>query len=596
MKKLKTLFLPGVIAALAAAVGWFAARHWPATSHDAITTSAEAGRRIKFYQSAMHPWVTSPQPGKCTVCGMDLVPVYEGEAGFDGGAGRITLSSNSVSVIHVQTAEAKRQPLRRTLRFAGTIDDDDTRHRFLSAYVEGRVDRLFVNFIGAEVTAGEPLATLYSPMLLAAEREFAALTRSTPPENSPVRADHQRLVAAAAQRLRQLGLSDAQIAALPGKREDDIHTALLAPMTGTVVARMVYEGQYVKEGDKLFELADFSTMWFKFDAYERDLAWIQPGQAVEVRTPAVPGKTYAATIAFIDPNLNEATRSAKVRVELANPLIEDRGRRRRELFHKLYAEGVVRADSPEVLAVPRSAVLAPGAGAVVYVDVGNATYRQVRVKLGRAGDDLWEILDGLKEGDRVVTAGNLLIDAQAQLNQGAAIGGHDHGAAAVPTVPATAPATGSRPALNAAQSEAARQFLAAMDAAGAALARDQVAEFNRAAAQFHTTLPALGATFANTPAWRPIVQRIEASGHLLPAADLNAARKAFLPLSMAAVEFARTLRAGEPEFQSLKIYQCPMVDRAFEGAPKSGQWLQLQPPLRNPFFGAGMLDCGTEVK
>jgi Cu(I)/Ag(I) efflux system membrane fusion protein len=150
--------------------------------------------------------------------------------------------------------------------------------------------------------------------------------------------------------------------------------------------------------------------------------------------------------------------------------------------------------------------------------------------------------------------------------------------------------------LNAAQGEAARQFLAAVDVAGAALAADQVAEFNRASAQFHTTLPALAKALADAPAWLPLVQGVEASGHLAPAPDLIAARRAFFPLSMAAVEFAKSLRARQPEFQSLKIYQCPMVDRAFAGALKSGQWLQLQPPLRNPFFGAEMLDCGTEVK
>ncbi len=219
--------------------------------------------------------------------------------------------------------------------------------------------------------------------------------------------------------MKRYGLSEAQIAALPQKDADDTHTQLLAPVSGTVVGRFVYEGQYVKEGDKLFEIADFSTMWFQFDAYERDLAWLKPGQKVEVITPAAPGKIFTGTVAFIDPNLKEMTRSAKVRVELPNPLAEVNGVKRRELYHKLYADAEVQVEIPEVLVVPRSAVLSPGAAPVLYVDKGGGAYEQRRLRLGRGGDDEYEVLDGVAEGERVVTQGGMLIDAQAQLNASA---------------------------------------------------------------------------------------------------------------------------------------------------------------------------------
>lgn len=119
----------------------------------------------------MHPWIKSDQPGRCTICGMNLVAVYKGEKGFDADAGVVTLGSNVIQVIHVQTEEVKRRPLHRTLRVAGVIDDNDTAHRRLSAYADGRIEKLHVNFAGAEVVAGQPLATLYSPALLAAESE-----------------------------------------------------------------------------------------------------------------------------------------------------------------------------------------------------------------------------------------------------------------------------------------------------------------------------------------------------------------------------------------------------------------------------------------
>lgn len=405
-------------AALAATGGWFAAHHFRrATTAAPAAQPAAAGRKVLFYQSSMHPWVKSDKPGKCTVCGMDLVPIYEGQQSHTPAPGTVSLAPTAIQVLHVQTVAASLRPLIRTLRVAGTIDDNDAKHRRLSAYVEGRIEKLHVNFIGAEVKEGEPLATFYSPMLLNAEREYALLFRQSQAAHSyALMAEHKRLLAGAEQRLTRYGLTTAQIAKLPSKAETNHLSEILAPVSGTVVTREIYEGQFVKEGDKLFELADFFTMWFQFDLYERDFAWVRVGQEVEITVPSVPGKKFTAAITFIDPNLNDMTRSARVRVELQNPLLTVQGKSRRELLHKTYAEAVVKLDTPEVLAVPRSAVLHTGDRAVVYVDKGNGFYEQRRVKLGRAGDEHWEILDGVQPAEAIVTTGNLLIDGQAQLN------------------------------------------------------------------------------------------------------------------------------------------------------------------------------------
>ena len=215
------------------------------------------------------------------------------------------------------------------------------------------------------------------------------------------------MLTATQMRLQQLGLSKDQIAKAHQRIETDIFIDILAPIAGTVVKRYVYEGQYVQEGEKLFEIADFSTMWFQFVAYEQDLPFLELGQKVTVRTTALPDKIFQAEIKFINPNMDNATRSARVRVEIANP--------KRELRHKLYAEGTVELDAPDVLAVPRTAVLWPGNDPRVYVEQQPGAYQQRRVILGRPGDDFWEVLEGLKEGERVVTSGNMLVDGQAQL-------------------------------------------------------------------------------------------------------------------------------------------------------------------------------------
>ncbi len=590
----KTFILVLIVGSVAAAGGWFAARHWP--KRDTASPAPAGGRKILYYQSAMHPWIKSDKPGRCTICGMQLSPVYEGESGAQGADGIVMLGSNSVQVINVQTEVVTNRTLARTQRVAGIIEDDDTKHRRLSAYAEGRIEKLFVNYVGAEVVNGQPLAVFYSPMLLTAENEYLTVVHQklSADISETLQQERARLVDSAAQRLKRLGYSDAQMEALTNKSQADARTEILAPMTGTVVTRNVYEGQYVKEGDVLFEIGDFSTMWFQFDAYERDLGWLRVGQQLEITVPALPGKTFAAPIVFIDPNLNEMTRSAKVRVEMANPIIEEGGRKRRLLYHKLYADGVVKFETPAVTSVPRTAVLSAGEP-LVYIEVGDGAYEQRKVKLGRRGDDYVEVIEGVQPGERVVTTGNLLIDAQAQLN---ATSREMSGPAGTNMTSAKADAMAgstSLDALSPAQQEITREFLKLASDAGAALAADNVNQFNTIAPKVHASIPKLLDALGTVKALRPALQKLEEHGHLETVKDLAAARKAFLPFSMAAVELAKQLRTTEP-FKATRIFNCPMVNRAIPGAAKNGQWIQLEGPLRNPFFGSEMLECGNEVK
>ena len=580
MKKLLPLLF---VAALAGIAGWYGralfssdARHSSTGPGDATATA----RRVLYYQSPMHPWIKSGQPGKCTVCGMDLVPIYEGAESLDGNL--VTLSSNAVTVVGVQTAPVRRQPLTRALRVAGTIDDDDSRHRIMSAYVDGRIDALFVNYEGAEVVAGQKLASIYSPMLLTAVREYVAL-RSQPGATA-------NLLAGAGTRLRQLGLGEAQVAALPATfRETDLLVDILAPMSGTVVKRSVYAGQYVKEGEPLFELADFAAMWFKFDAYERDLAWLQAGQSVEITTPALPGRVFTNTLTFIDPNLDPATRSAKVRVEIPNPFIVEGGRTNRLLRHRLFADAQVRAIAPEALAVPRTAVLNAGGSPLVYVERATGSYEPRPVRLGRIGDEVVEVAGGLAEGERVVTQGNLLLDAQSQIAGQGRTGNSAAAGPAVLTPRLVEPASkGGAPTEE--NHQAVRGFLQAADAVLEALAADDLARFNAAAMKLHAAVAALP-----KEGTMPALAQAMAVAHLPEANDLPSARKAFYPLSTALVEAVRALRA-DPGFTGLKLYQCPMVKQAFPGAPKTAAWFQWGGPIHNPWFGPAMLDCGTELK
>ena len=383
---------------LAGPAVWFTARSARGVSPVITTTSSDSAPL--FYQSAMHPWIRSDRPGRCTLCGMELTPIYAGQpGGTTNDVNVVSLTEASRRILNVQTAEVTLRPLSKSLRVAGVLEDDATRHRYFSAYIPGRIDRLHPSYVGAEIEAGQPLAEFYSPQLLQAEREYRSLTGD--------------LRVAAALRLRQMGLSTEQIAALPDKPADQLTSPILAPMTGTVVVQNGFAGQYVQAGEKLFELADLSTLWFQFRAYEADLPWLTLGLRVDVTTPARPGEIITSQIAFIDPSLDDATRSTLVRVEVPNPRVD--GRRR--LQHRSSAEGIVRLAAPEVLTVPRAAVLTAGPESVVFIDQGQGAYVRRTVQIGRRGDTDVEVRQGLLAGERVVTQGNLLLDGQAELNR-----------------------------------------------------------------------------------------------------------------------------------------------------------------------------------
>jgi membrane fusion protein, copper/silver efflux system len=348
-------------------------------------------RKPLFYQDSMHPWIKSDRPGKCTVCEMDLTPIYEGQAGFGAGENVVVISSNQVTVLNVQTEPVKRCALSRTLRVAGTLEANETRKTVVAAPARGRIDELNVDYAGVEVEQGQKLLTLFSPELVQLRKTLLAVRDvAQPGGTNPV----------------TKALMDA-----------GIYTGdILAPQSGVVLERNVYSGQYVAEGDRLFTIVDASMLWFRFDVYQRQLPWFEPGQTIEVEVSGIPGKVFPAVISYVEPAFNEATRTVKVRADLKNPVVPGEGQKRRLLKYGMYAEGQVQAAVPEVLAVPRTAILFPGGTAYAYVEKGGGAYERRRLKLGREGDQLWEVLKGVEEGESVVTSGNMLIDAQAQFN------------------------------------------------------------------------------------------------------------------------------------------------------------------------------------
>ena len=516
----------------------------------------------QVYQCPMHPWIKSDKAGdKCTICGMALVAATSADTDAPADPNLITLTPAQQSVIGVATAEVTHGELTRTLRVNGVVDDDETRHRILAARVPGRVEKLFINYLGAEVRAREPLATIFSPEMLTAQRTYVELLRG-----GEAFAVSNR--AAARERLLELGLTEEEIGILEATLEPTAMVTVRAPMSGTVVSRDVYEGQYVKLNDRLFEIGDFSRMWFVFDVYEPDLAWLKVGQTVDISLPSLPGAVLTAPISFIDPNLNEMTRTARARVVIDNT--------DRHVMHRQTGTGVVHLESPESLLVPRSAVLQHTGKPVVFVEQKERTYAAREITLGRIGDTFAEVTSGLQPGDRVVTNGALILDGQAQLAHAATGGAHQHG----PTPPQKI-AVGE--AAHTGDAYAALRTLAfsAADAARA-LANDDLTAYQG-------ELPGLRSALEAYLAAAPRSPLAEFKSSLTDGPDLRGARRAFEPFSTALADLARNEHLHHRE--ALHVFQCPMTP-----VLGTGRWLSRDDLLRNPFFGEMMLECGEELE
>ncbi len=530
-----------------------------------------ASHKIKFYQSPMHPWITSDKPGNCTICGMDLVPVYEGEEGADGAESDVAknvipLSADSVQILNVATVPARRMELNKTLRVSGILEDNENIHRIIAAFYDGRIEQIYVEHVGEFVEKGAPLAAIYSPELLYVVREY----------QTAVRGGNNNLVQSTARRLIQFGLSPDQVEAL-GKKKDDVFTVdLLAPISGTVLVKKAYRGQYIKTGEPLFEMGDLSRLWFHAEVYERDLPYIRDGQQVVLTTPTVPGREFPGVVTFIDPNFDPVTRSTKVRIEVDNPLSGEKGLRR-ILPHRAYAEADITANLGDVLVLPRSAVLRDGRRSLVYVEDAKGRYEPRPVEVGRTGDQGVEILSGVKEGERIVTNGNLMIDAEAQIRGPVASAEHENHADHADHPP----------------QENAAAFLQQLAKVSDALASDDAVAAVAAANELPTLAAAI-LTFGNAKA-DTAIHALHELKDAITGSDLKALRKAFYPWSQAGSELAAALlKSGQNP--GVAVFECPMTGDSFPGAPAQARWVQAGHETLNPYFGAEMQNCGAEIK
>lgn len=498
MKRQTAIFGVVVTLLLALAAGFFLGRgsHRP-VSGPAPSGSAAEARQV--YTCSMHPQVRLDRPGKCPICEMPLIPATEAQPS-DGAPPALMLSDHALAMASVETTEVTYRQLNRGLRAVGKIQYNEASLATVTARVDGYAERLFVNITGVQIKAGDHLAEIYSPDLLVAQQELLIALQDG--ADGP-------LVETARLKLRRWGLTDRQVKDLVVSRKVADRVTLYSPITGTVIEKTIVENSSFKEGDVLYRITDLATVWAYLDIYEFDLAWIRYGQTVELTAEAYPGRLFTGTVTFVEPVLNEQTRTVRVPVHVENrdytlkpgmyvsavlkaaigpdglaaptgaegkftcrmhpqvmkdvpgacpmcgmPLEQIPGPAERtehaghgrpqgqaeRYFCPMKCEGEEVYDGPGrcpvcgmklekeappavsegrasggLLAVPVGSVLDSGTRTIVYVEKGRGTFEPREVTLGPRCGDLFPVLKGLAEGERVVTRGGFLIDSQFQI-------------------------------------------------------------------------------------------------------------------------------------------------------------------------------------
>ncbi len=548
----------------------------------------------QMWTCSMHPQIMQPEPGDCPICGMDLIPAESSAEGLS--ANEIKMTDNAMALANIQTTiVGEGQMGVNSLKLSGKIKANEESNAVQVTYFGGRIEKLFVNSTGESVSAGQRLATIYSPELVAAQQEL--LTASSMKESQP------ELYKAVRNKLKLWKLSEKQINSIESAGKVQENFPVFATLSGTVTDKMVEEGDYLKQGQPLYKIANLNTVWAEFDAYESQIASLKKGQSIKVTTNTYGNEVFDAKVSFIDPLLNSATRTVIVRAVLNN---------NKKLFKPgMYVEGAIQGTQTSVknsISVPSTAVMWTGERSVVYLKTNpnEPIFEMREVQLGNATGDSYIILDGLKNGDEVVTNGTFTVDAAAQLQgkksmmnregskSATAHEGHlgiqdsniDKSSVQTDHTKMTERIDVSSKFQNQLK-DVFTDYIGLKDA----LVNDNAKKAQAAGKQISQSLNKVDMKLLSDEKahshWMTILKELKTSANAIENNTvLETQRTLFNHLSANMISSLKLFGIN----QKVYVEFCPMVD-----SNKGAYWLSADKEIRNPYYGASMLTCG-EVK
>ncbi|MBO0340684.1 efflux RND transporter periplasmic adaptor subunit [Flagellimonas profundi] len=563
----------------------------------------------QLWTCSMHPQIKMEKPGNCPICGMELIPLEESSSSSESiASNEIVMTEEAIQLANIQTTVVKESNAAKEIRLLGRVKPDERRLFSQVSHIPGRIERLYVNFTGEKVYAGQKIVRIYSPELISAQKELFETIKS--------KDVYPQLYTASRNKLKLWKLSDKQIDAIEKSGDVQEQIDILSDHSGYVMKRNVELGDYIMEGQTLFEIANLSTVWVMFEAYESDIAWIDINDKVTFTIQALPGKTFAGKVTYVDPFVSSSTRVAKVRVEVKNP--------NNKLLPEMYANGLIEAEMSNVddaIIIPKSSVLWTGKRAVVYVKVPHEktiSFVYKEIELGADMGDYYIVESGLEAGEVVATNGVFRIDASAQLvgqksmmnpEGGVVMTGHNHGGMDMGEKEQMEGEMKSKESKDHSEmlddtdhsrmekrlevskifkeqlEEVFGNYLNVKDA----LVKDDANTAKKHADELLVSMEKVDMKLLTDHEahnhWMTISKEIKSSSSsITKTSDIEKQRGHFKHLSAHLSKGVRLFGVNKEVFEQF----CPMADNN-QGA----YWLSLEETIKNPYMGSKMLTCGT---
>ncbi len=634
-KKIAVVF----IVILSALFGFYVRSFFTRSHPEAITNIGEPVS-AQVWTCSMHPQIRQPEKGLCPICAMELIPVVA-DTGTHTGEWQLKLSENAIKRAQVETATVERKFVTKKIRMVGKVAYDETQLAYITAWVPGRIDKLYVDYTGIPVKTGDHMADLYSPELISAQEELIqAVKTSGQSEGMPVIKDiANKTIMAVREKLRLWGLTDEQIQQIEQKDKPSTHITISSPLSGIVIHKNAFEGMYVQTGTKIYTVADLTHLWVKLDAYESDLVWLRYGQDVIFYTEAYTGEQFEGKIVFIDPVIDSKTRTVKVRVNVDNSA----GKLKPDMFVRAVVKSTLAEDDkivsgkfagkwispmhPEIvkdhpgtcdvcgmplvsaeslgfvsdadagalppLVIPHTAPLITGQRAVVYVAVSEeeGLFEGREILLGARADDHYIVREGLSEGEQVVVRGVFKIDSAIQIQAKKSMMNMQDSAHHSATGYEDACHTEKRPVFPEKFLESITPVYTAYFSIQTFLSKDNLESAIKESRKLIDAVNAVDKTNLDPQEliiWNKYSSQLISIGEKIVSSNLlQSVREQFQPLSDIVTGLVKEI--GFADFENIYMMQCPM---AFDN--KGAGWLQREAEIANPYFGAAMFRCGEQ--
>ncbi|MFD1550725.1 efflux RND transporter periplasmic adaptor subunit [Putridiphycobacter roseus] len=542
------------------------------SSKDSTTSekNSSESKTEEIWTCSMHPQIRQPEAGDCPICGMDLIPL---EANNNSNPLVFEMTDDAVKIANIQTTVIGSGSVdAKGLKLSGKIKADETNSASIVSHISGRIEKLFISYTGEKVSKGQKIASIYSPKLITAQKELL--------EANKVKDANPKLYEATVNKLKFWKITEEQIESIITSKEVIESFNIYAGFSGVVLNKKVSVGDYLNEGEVLFDIQNLNQLWAIFDVYETDLKGIKTGNKISFNTPAIPNKTFTSSIVFIDPVINPTTRTATIRTTINN--------QNQLLKPEMFLEGTINNTSSNntAILVPKSAVLWTGERSVVYVkfpDLPIPSFEFREVTLGESNGTSYTILDGLNNGDEVVTNGAFVIDASAQLNNQSSMMNRNllsNQSESLPDYTTSTPIEFKKQL-----GLVLENYLSIKNA----LVNSNVKESSKNSKSLIESLDKVDMKLVQGEShifWMAQMKAItENTKGIIEATNISVQRDFFNSLSNTVISTTKSFGVEQNTFY---VQFCPMA-----GNDKGAYWLSKEAEIKNPYFGDEMLTCGS---